>query len=98
MQEAFKNRLLLSVYLRHTNIHALPYISFIPGYPQPRVQWLQDEKPLSDSCRVTIEQQEDGLCSLVLADVQPSDSGVYMCRASNKLGEAMCSAKVRVET
>lgn len=69
-----------------------------PGYPQPEVQWLQDEKLLSDSCRVTIEQQEDGLCSLVLADVQPSDSGVYMCRASNKLGEAMCSAKVRVET
>lgn len=62
------------------------------------MRWLQDEKPLSDSRRVTIEQQEDGLCSLVLADVQPSDSGVYMCRASNKLGEAMCSAKVRVET
>lgn len=69
----------------------------VHGYPQPEVQWLQDERPLSNSCRVTIEQQEDGLCSLVVADVQPSDSGVYVCRASNKLGQARCSAKVRVE-
>lgn len=99
MQSAFRNLLLLLWYLRCTNIvPAFPSISCIPGYPQPAVQWLQDEKLLSDSGRVTIEQQEDGLCSLILADVQLSDSGVYMCRASNKLGKAVCSAKVRVET
>lgn len=98
MQSAFRNLLLLLWYLRRAVVHAFPSISCIPGYPQPAVQWLQDEKSLSDSGRVTIEQQEDGLCSLVLADVQLSDSGVYMCRASNKLGEAVCSAKVRVET
>lgn len=69
----------------------------IPGYPQPEVQWLQNENPVSDSGRVTMEQHEDGLCSLVLADLKPSDSGVYVCKASNKLGEAMCSAKLKVK-
>lgn len=72
-------------------------IVFILGFPQPDVQWLQDKKPVSKSCRVTMEQHQDGLCSLVLADLDPSDSGVYVCRASNKLGEAMCSAKLKVE-
>nr|XP_020510609.1 myosin light chain kinase, smooth muscle-like [Labrus bergylta]XP_020510610.1 myosin light chain kinase, smooth muscle-like [Labrus bergylta] len=66
------------------------------GYPQPEVKWLQNEKPVPESSRVTMEQHE-GLCSLVLADLEPSDSGVYVCRASNKLGEAMCSAKLKVE-
>lgn len=69
----------------------------VNGYPQPEVKWLQNEEPVSESGRVTMEQHEDGLCSLVLADLEPSDSGVYVCRAGNKLGEAMCSAKLKVE-
>ncbi|XP_058477440.1 myosin light chain kinase, smooth muscle-like [Solea solea] len=69
----------------------------VTGYPQPKVKWLQNEKPVPESNRVNMEQHEDGLCSLVLKDLEPSDSGVYVCRASNKLGEAMCSAKLRVE-
>lgn len=68
----------------------------ILGYPQPAVEWLQNDKRVSESHRVIMEQHEDGLCSLVVADVQPSDSGVYVCRASNTLGEAMCSAKLKV--
>ncbi|XP_017293667.1 myosin light chain kinase, smooth muscle isoform X2 [Kryptolebias marmoratus] len=69
----------------------------IDGYPQPEVKWLHDGGPLSDPSRVTAQELEDGLCSLVLAHLTPSDSGVYVCRAKNKLGEAMCSAKLNVE-
>nr|XP_020461020.1 myosin light chain kinase, smooth muscle-like [Monopterus albus] len=69
----------------------------VNGYPRPGVKWFQNEKLLSQSNRVTMEQDEDGLCSLVLADLEPSYSGVYVCRARNKLGEAMCSAKLKVE-
>uniref|UniRef100_UPI0037E7F184 myosin light chain kinase, smooth muscle-like n=1 Tax=Semicossyphus pulcher TaxID=241346 RepID=UPI0037E7F184 len=68
----------------------------VNGYPQPEVKWLQNEQPVSESSRVTMEQHE-GLCALVVADLKPSDSGVYVCRASNKLGEAMCSAKLKVK-
>ncbi|KAK1881373.1 Myosin light chain kinase smooth muscle [Dissostichus eleginoides] len=69
----------------------------VNGYPQLEVKWLQNEKAVCESGRVSMEQHEDGLCSLVLEDLELSDSGVYVCRAGNKLGEAMCSAKLKVE-
>lgn len=72
------------------------YIFLILGYPQPEVKWLHDEKPVPESHRATIAHHGEGLCSLVLADLKFSDSGVYVCKARNKLGEAMCSAKLKV--
>ncbi|KAF7665192.1 hypothetical protein LDENG_00149940 [Lucifuga dentata] len=69
----------------------------IYGYPEPQVEWLQNEKLMVKSSRVSMEQNHDGLCSLVLADLESSDSGVYVCRAINKLGKALCSAKLTVE-
>ncbi|XP_053197025.1 myosin light chain kinase, smooth muscle-like [Scomber japonicus] len=69
----------------------------VDGYPQPEVKWLQNEKLVSELSRVTVKHHDDGLCSLLLADLEASDSGVYVCKASNKLGEAMCSAKLKVE-
>ncbi|XP_033974932.1 myosin light chain kinase, smooth muscle-like isoform X1 [Trematomus bernacchii] len=69
----------------------------VNGYPQLEVKWLQNEKAVCESGRVSMEQHEDGLCSLVLEDLELSDSGVYVCRAGNKLGEAVCSAKLKVE-
>ncbi|KAF3853674.1 hypothetical protein F7725_014362 [Dissostichus mawsoni] len=68
----------------------------VNGYPQLEVKWLQNEKAVCESGRVSMEQHEDGRCSLVLEDLELSDSGVYVCRAGNKLGEAMCSAKLKV--
>lgn len=61
------------------------------------MKWLHNETPLLESSTVNAELHDDGLCSLVLTDLEPSHSGVYVCRASNELGEAMCSAKLRVE-
>ncbi|XP_043957725.1 myosin light chain kinase, smooth muscle-like [Gambusia affinis] len=69
----------------------------VDGYPQPEVKWLHNEEPLSDSSRVRMQRDDDGLCSLVVADLALSDCGTYVCRAQNKLGEAMCSAKLKVE-
>ncbi|KAM3849265.1 LOW QUALITY PROTEIN: myosin light chain kinase, smooth muscle-like [Diretmus argenteus] len=69
----------------------------VHGYPEPEVEWLQDEQPVVESSRVTVEHHEDGRCSLLLAGLGPSDTGVYMCRATNHLGDAVCSAKLTVE-
>lgn len=68
----------------------------ISGYPELQVKWFQDEREVFESSRVIKNINKDGVCSLVLGDLKPSDSGVYQCRASNKLGEAMCSAKLTV--
>ncbi|XP_028989089.1 myosin light chain kinase, smooth muscle-like isoform X2 [Betta splendens] len=69
----------------------------VSGHPQPAVKWLHRDEPVSESLRVSAKRDGDGLCSLVVLDAQPSDSGVYVCSASNALGEATCSARLRVE-
>ncbi|KAF6734761.1 Myosin light chain kinase, smooth muscle [Oryzias melastigma] len=60
----------------------------VEGYPKPEVRWFQSEAAVRESSRVTPQHQEDGLCRLLLADLKLSDSGVYTCKAVNKLGEA----------
>ncbi|CAB1341717.1 unnamed protein product [Coregonus sp. 'balchen'] len=69
----------------------------LTGYPDPEVVWLRGEEPLEESSRVQIEYEEDGLCTLVLAQVGPEDSDIYTCRATNDQGEALCSAKLIVK-
>ncbi|XP_048031210.1 myosin light chain kinase, smooth muscle-like isoform X2 [Megalobrama amblycephala] len=69
----------------------------IHGYPDPKVIWLFDEAPLEESGRVQMNYKEDGICTLTLAHVQPGDSGIYKCCASNSLGQALCSARLTVE-
>lgn len=74
-----------------------PLWPLLSGYPDPEVVWLRGEEPLEESSRVQIEYEEDGLCTLVLAQVGPGDSDVYTCRATNDQGKAQCSAKLIVK-
>ncbi|KAK7118685.1 hypothetical protein R3I94_022247 [Phoxinus phoxinus] len=68
----------------------------IHGYPDPEVIWLFDEAPLKKSGRVQMNYENNGICTLTLARVQPGDSGIYKCCASNSLGQAQCSARLTV--
>lgn len=58
--------------------------------------WLFNDKPLEETERVQIEYKDDGLRTLTLTQVQPRDSGIYEIRASNHLGQALCSARLTV--
>uniref|UniRef100_A0A8C0YBE1 Myosin light chain kinase, smooth muscle-like n=1 Tax=Cyprinus carpio carpio TaxID=630221 RepID=A0A8C0YBE1_CYPCA len=69
----------------------------IQGYPYPDVVWLFDEAPLEKNGRVQINYDQNGSCTLTLAQVQPGDSGIYKCFASNSLGQALCSARLTVQ-
>ncbi|KAL0984429.1 hypothetical protein UPYG_G00141370 [Umbra pygmaea] len=71
-------------------------VCHVQGYPEPEVSWLRNQEPVVESLTVTVEYQ-DGVCALVLTDLGPADSGVYECKATNRLGEAMCSARLTVE-
>ncbi|KAL0992792.1 hypothetical protein UPYG_G00098440 [Umbra pygmaea] len=68
----------------------------ITGYPDPEVVWLKGEEPVEESTRMQIGYEEDGLCTLVLNQVESEDSDIYTCRATNSQGEALCSAKLTV--
>ncbi|XP_077068831.1 myosin light chain kinase, smooth muscle isoform X5 [Siphateles boraxobius] len=70
----------------------------ITGYPDPEVVWLRDGEllELQDGC-VTVDYEENGSCTLTLENISLHHSGRYSCKATNVLGEALCSATLTVE-
>ncbi|XP_074100964.1 sallimus isoform X11 [Cotesia typhae] len=87
------------------NIDALPEgetahfeCRLIPvGDPTLKVEWFRNEQPLGDSSRIT-KVHDFGYVSLDIKHVREEDEGVYMCRASNPLGEAVTTASMKVRT
>lgn len=63
----------------------------VSGDPEPYVSWSKDGDP-----NILRAQFKNGGRILAIKDVLPIDSGVYECRASNKLGESRSSTKVIV--
>lgn len=67
------------------------------GDPTLKVEWFRNERPLEDSSRIT-KQHDFGYVSMDMSHVREEDEGVYMCRATNALGEAVTSASMRIRT
>lgn len=77
-----------------TNIHL--ECRLIPiGDPSMRIDWLVNGKPIRTGHRFRPAFDFDYV-ALDILSVYPEDSGVYTCRAYNKLGEAITSSSVRV--
>ncbi|XP_018597169.2 myosin light chain kinase, smooth muscle isoform X1 [Scleropages formosus] len=69
----------------------------IEGYPDPEVVWYKDDQPIKETRHFQIDYDEDGNCSLVIADVSADDDAKYTCKAMNSEGEATCTAELIVE-
>lgn len=67
------------------------------GDPNLKIEWFRNEKPLEDSSRIT-KQHDFGYVSMDIAHVREEDEGVYMCRATNPLGEAVTTASMKIRT
>ncbi|XP_046465810.1 titin isoform X2 [Neodiprion pinetum] len=67
------------------------------GDPTLKVEWFRNEKPLETSSRIT-KVHDFGYVSLDISHIRDEDEGVYMCRASNPLGEAVTTASMRIKT
>ncbi|XP_023947919.2 titin [Bicyclus anynana] len=67
------------------------------GDPTLKVEWFRNEKLIEDSSRIT-KTHDFGYVSMAIAHVRDEDQGVYMCRASNLLGEAVTTAAMRIRT
>uniref|UniRef100_A0A673AQG0 Myopalladin n=1 Tax=Sphaeramia orbicularis TaxID=375764 RepID=A0A673AQG0_9TELE len=76
----------------------------VKGTPSPRVDWYREGKPIEDSPDFRILQKKprspaesEEICTLVIAEVFPEDSGMFTCTASNKYGTVSSTAALRVK-
>ncbi|VDP02270.1 unnamed protein product [Heligmosomoides polygyrus] len=69
----------------------------VDGSPLPRISWFKDEKELSVPSLKYDSQFNNGLAELTVKDIERSDSGVYLCRATNELGTTSSGAKLTVK-
>uniref|UniRef100_A0A8C6XYY6 Ig-like domain-containing protein n=1 Tax=Naja naja TaxID=35670 RepID=A0A8C6XYY6_NAJNA len=68
----------------------------VSGCPTPVVQWFKESKCLApDACKYAIVS-ENGSHSLKIQSVEHSDCGMYLCKAHNTVGEAMCKCFLSV--
>ncbi|CAH2104070.1 unnamed protein product [Euphydryas editha] len=67
------------------------------GDPTLKVEWFRNEKLIEDSSRIT-KTHDFGYVSMSISHVRDEDEGVYMCRASNLLGEAVTTAAMKIKT
>ncbi|KAK9882445.1 hypothetical protein WA026_021476 [Henosepilachna vigintioctopunctata] len=69
----------------------------IAGKPTPKVEWYHNDKPIVEAKDVIVSQNADGICELKIAEVFPENAGEYICKAKNKVGEAICKTILAVE-
>ncbi|XP_053803218.1 obscurin-like protein 1 [Vidua chalybeata] len=68
----------------------------IMGDPQPSILWEKDKNTIEPSDRFHMESKGD-LYSLLVSCATPEDSGLYVCRAKNSVGETYAATVLRVE-
>uniref|UniRef100_A0A663DXN7 Ig-like domain-containing protein n=1 Tax=Aquila chrysaetos chrysaetos TaxID=223781 RepID=A0A663DXN7_AQUCH len=68
----------------------------VTGTPVPVVQWFRGDTCVTPATGKYVVSQKEGLHSLKVQNVGPSDGGWYHCRAMNRLGEAICSFEFQV--
>ncbi|XP_027493006.1 muscle M-line assembly protein unc-89-like [Corapipo altera] len=68
----------------------------VTGTPVPVVQWFRGDTCVTPGTRKYVVSQKEGLHSLKIQTVGPSDSGCYNCKAVNRLGEATCKGSLVV--
>ncbi|XP_039591099.1 myopalladin isoform X2 [Polypterus senegalus] len=76
----------------------------VKGAPSPKVEWYREGTLIEDSPDFRILQkkprtlaEQEEICTLVIAEVFPEDSGTFTCTASNKYGTVSSIASLNVK-
>uniref|UniRef100_A0A4W3GDN9 Myopalladin n=1 Tax=Callorhinchus milii TaxID=7868 RepID=A0A4W3GDN9_CALMI len=67
----------------------------VKGVPFPKMEWYREETLIEDSPDFRILQKKE-ICTLVIAEAFPEDSGTFTCTASNKYGTVSSTAHLTV--
>ncbi|NXG77705.1 OBSL1 protein, partial [Baryphthengus martii] len=68
----------------------------ITGDPRPSILWEKDKTPIEPAGRFHVEAKGD-LYSLLVSRTTPQDSGLYVCKAKNSVGETYAATTLKVE-
>lgn len=68
----------------------------LTGYPEPEVDWYFNSGLINTNSPRYIYTHIGDTHSLTISTIQPSDSGVYECKATNPLGEDFTRAAVNI--
>ncbi|NWH80842.1 OBSL1 protein, partial [Piaya cayana] len=68
----------------------------ITGDPQPSILWEKDKTLIESSGRFRVDAKGN-LYSLLVSHATPQDSGLYICKARNSVGETYAAATLKVE-
>ncbi|RUS90390.1 hypothetical protein EGW08_001885 [Elysia chlorotica] len=63
--------------------------------PEATIKWYKDEVQITSSERIDIIYEEN-ICTLVISNVKPEDSGDYICEAENLVGKTTCKTTLTV--
>ncbi|XP_043113117.1 myotilin isoform X2 [Puntigrus tetrazona] len=76
----------------------------IRGTPPLQISWFRENEQIIDSADFRILRKKASsasvpeLCTLVITEAYPEDSGIFKCTASNQFGAVTCSAMLEVYT
>lgn len=89
--QPMRNLALIEGHSAHFETRLIPV-----GDPNMRVEWLHNGSPLLLGSRISTIN-DFGYIALDIQYVKPFDSGTFQCRATNLLGQAVCSATLHVQ-
>ena len=67
------------------------------GNPSPRCsRWSKNGRELTPGGRFSVEETKEGVFRLTVSELWESDEGDYACEASNCIGSATCTARLKI--
>lgn len=69
----------------------------IMGVPKPQIVWLKNNEVITSDERITAHDAKGGVYQLLIKNSRKDDTGVYICRAINEIGQAECTAQLVIE-
>lgn len=69
----------------------------ISGVPKPQIVWLKNGEIIKGDERIQAHDAKGGVYQLIIKNSRKDDTGVYVCRAINEIGQAECTAQLVIE-
>jgi hypothetical protein len=65
--------------------------------PKPDIEWYKNGVKIENDERYQIHDAKGGVYQLLIKILKKEDSGIYICKAFNEIGEVECKAQLSTE-